>query len=541
MKPALSRSCRKAKSYVAYRKPGIAPRAGNRTWKVADLLAAYGEKRGDAPGGGVIGILELGGGYKQSDLDAFSQANGIPQIIVTDVNVSATNSPGGDADDEVALDIQVAAAAYFYKTGKMPVIKVLWMANTTDAFAAACQVALDNGCDVLSISWGADEQSWGQESAARFDAAAAAATAKGLTIFASAGDNSAGDGDPGANVDLPAASPHVCSCGGTTKTSSSETVWGDGNSTSGGTGGGFSSFFPSQPWQYDVPGNPGRMVPDFSAVADPQTGYEIYLNGPQVIGGTSAVSPLYAGLSASAGPKRGNILPAVWLNPTAFADITQGSNGYQAQIGPDPATGLGVPTGNTVALLTTIQNGVVATKPTQPVQPPPVDPIPTQPLPAISTASVAGVVTIQNGKIVSFKTDIPSQSTPLVLDGFICDVKLCDTAERSPVKEHGLMDTISLLQTKMQWLVDTAASLVQQYKGQAASLAVAVQAFVDAPGWGTAESLYNEVLALKASIPLCNVRAFDPRIGVTDIAAIIQEVLAAIQLFYQIKNGNSAS
>ncbi len=327
-------------------------------FKVADLCKAYNFPTG-LTGGGVIGILEFGGGYTQADLDQFSQLNGLPQILPTPVSVNGgQNSPGSDDDDEVLLDIQVAAASYFYCTGQLPTIKVFFAPNEFASFAAVFKAAADAGCDVLSISFGADEDSFTQDEADQIEAAAEDATSRGCVLFAAAGDNSSDDGGTGANVDLPAGCPHVVGCGGTKKTSSSEIVWGKGIPNGEGTGGGYSIFFPPQDFQIGAPpspGQPGRMVPDVAADAAPETGYLIVINGQETtIGGTSAVSPLYSGLFASFGQKLGFVTPTLFLHPEAFVDITQGSNGdFQASVGPDPCTGLGVPNGAALAAIFT--------------------------------------------------------------------------------------------------------------------------------------------------------------------------------------------
>jgi kumamolisin len=174
-----------------------------------------------------------------------------------------------------------------------------------------------------------------------------------MVIFAASGDNDSSDGGPNpANVDAPASCPHVIGCGGTNKVTNSETVWNDnpGTTNGEGTGGGFSTFFPAQSFQVGAPAPPkglGRMVPDVAANADPNTGYEIVVYGQgQVIGGTSAVAPLYAGLFASFGKKLGFVTPKLYESPASFVDITRGSNGaYSAKKGIDPVSGLGAPNG----------------------------------------------------------------------------------------------------------------------------------------------------------------------------------------------------
>src|SRR5262249_28144512 len=158
-------------------------------------------------------------------------------------------------------------------TGKAATIRVYWAAD----IAPAVRRATSDGCDVCSISWGADEAMWGVAAAQDMEQAAFAATTAGMVVFAASGDNDSSDGGPTpANVDVPASCPHVIGCGGTTKTRSSEVVWNDapGSATGDGTGGGYSTIFLMPSWQVlgHAPGGSGRMVPDVAGAADPATG-----------------------------------------------------------------------------------------------------------------------------------------------------------------------------------------------------------------------------------------------------------------------------
>jgi kumamolisin len=208
------------------------------------------------------------------------------------------------------------------------------------------------------------------------DEAIADGVALGVTVTVAAGDNGSSDGVSGGqpHVDFPASSPHALGCGGTslqadpsTGVVSSETVWNDGT-TGGATGGGVSAEFPLPTWQATagVPAAPaggtGRGVPDVAGNADPDTGYQVLVDGQQtVIGGTSAVAPLWAGLVAriaqSLGDRLGLAQTALYAGvepatPVAgLRDITSGNNGaYSAGPGWDACSGLGVPVGS--ALLT---------------------------------------------------------------------------------------------------------------------------------------------------------------------------------------------
>lgn len=333
--------------------------SGSFTWTIPQLCKAYNFPTGLKNSSGVIGILEFGGGWVQSDLDKFSASIGMPKIKATNVSVNGgQNLPGqGDADIEVTLDIQFAAASYYYATGKMPQIYVFFAPNSTAEFTSVIQSAVSHKCDVLSISWGAPEAFWSTTDAKNLDAAVAQAANSGLAVFAAAGDNSSSDGDgSGQHVDCPGSCPHIVSCGGTSKTSNTEVVWGDGKATDWGTGGGFSAIFATQSYQVGAPKPPkglGRMVPDIAGDADPNTGMVMYIaefGGPIQIGGTSCVAPIYAGLFAALHKKPGFVNPTLWKHPTAFVDITQGSNGaYKATKGADPCTGLGVVNGKSMA------------------------------------------------------------------------------------------------------------------------------------------------------------------------------------------------
>jgi kumamolisin len=198
------------------------------------------------------------------------------------------------------------------------------------------------------------------------DSAFADAAALGVTVTAAAGDDGSTDRatDGGSHVDFPASSPHVLACGGTrlsadpaTGAVHSEVVWNNGVGR-GATGGGVSEAFPQPTWQSAV-GAPagGRGVPDVAGDADPQSGYQVLVDGSAtVIGGTSAVAPLWAALACrmaeGTGRPLGLLAPRLYegatagASPPGFRDITDGDNGaYSAGPGWDACTGLGVPDG----------------------------------------------------------------------------------------------------------------------------------------------------------------------------------------------------
>jgi len=331
------------------------------------LGTIYGFPANTDGSGRTVAIIELGGGFAQDDLDAYFGSLGIATPTVTAVGVDgAANAPGSDpsgADGEVLLDIDVVG-------GLAPAANiVVYFAPNTDAgFVDAVSTAAhaDPTPDAISISWGQSEDGWTAQARGALDDALVDAAALGITVTAAAGDDGSTDraSDGKAHVDFPASSPHALACGGTRLQAdpssgrvTSETVWNDG-SGGGATGGGVSDAFPTPDWQGSagVVG-PGRGVPDVAANADPETGYRVRVDGSDtVIGGTSAVAPLWAALVArlaqATGSRLGLAQPALYAGAQAgsvqpgFRDITTGDNGaFTAAAGWDACTGLGVPVG----------------------------------------------------------------------------------------------------------------------------------------------------------------------------------------------------
>lgn len=346
------------------------PRAAGVSYTPPQIAQAYDFPRDATGAGETVALIELGGGYAQADIDAYFTGLGLAAPSVVSVGVDgAVNAPAGDpasADAEVLLDIEVVG-------GVAPgaAIVVYFAPNTDQGFLDAVTTAIHDTArkpSIVSISWGGPESSWTQQSLTNFDQAFAAAAMLGVTVTAASGDSGSDDGvgDGSAHVDFPSSSPHVLACGGTSlqasgTTIASETVWNDG-AGNGATGGGVSDVFGLPAWQNGagVPpsanpgGHIGRGVPDVAGDADPQTGYTVRVDGQtEILGGTSAVAPLWAGLIARLNQRSGKPLgfvnPALYANARALNDITQGSNGaYAAKAGWDACTGLGSPDGTRI-------------------------------------------------------------------------------------------------------------------------------------------------------------------------------------------------
>jgi kumamolisin len=318
--------------------------------------------------GQCVALIELGGGFRPADLTAYFKGLGVVSPTVTAVSVDhAQNTPTGDAngpDGEVMLDIEVVGAIVPQAS-----VAVYFAPNTDAGFLDAITTAIHdttNKPSVISISWGGAESTWTAQAMTAMDEAFQVASTLGVTVCIASGDNGSSDGvtDGGEHVDFPASSPFALACGGTSlKAASSaisgEVVWNDGAS-GGASGGGVSAFFAKPSWQGTLSAvttrgtrTPLSMrgVPDVAGDADPETGYEVRVDGAaSVLGGTSAVAPLWAALltrlNQIAGKPAGLINPKLYSAPAALRDITSGNNGgFAAAPGWDACTGLGSPDG----------------------------------------------------------------------------------------------------------------------------------------------------------------------------------------------------
>ena len=393
---ATARRGPKATSSTKGSKKAAAHNSPNGSFTPPEVARLYNFPRGVEGTGQCIAIIELndfnrddphphptGTGFTLNDLKTYFTSLGLPTPVVTAIGVASdgsvgANVPGPDsnADGEVMLDIEVAGAV-----APKAKIAVYFALNTDNGFLAAFNAALHDNIrkpSVISISWGSAEDFNTQQALDAFNQALQDAATLGVTVCCSSGDDGSSDisrpqdrdGHP--HVDFPASSPFALACGGTKllgsgTTINSEVVWNQGN---GGTGGGVSNVFsrPAYQSKAKVPKSPkgrvGRGVPDVAGDADPSTGYQVRLVGgaPDVIGGTSGVSPLWAGLIAcinqrlaSRGkPPAGFINPLLFNTPAnagIFRDIVTGNNDieglgkYKARKGWDACTGLGTPDG----------------------------------------------------------------------------------------------------------------------------------------------------------------------------------------------------
>lgn len=322
--------------------------------------------------------------FIQSDLEAFDSTFGLNDptfnIIAPDglTPFDSTNFDEVLWSAEIALDVEWAHAVAPDATIDLVLSK---SDQDADILSATKFAITHNLGDTISQSFGEDESCVDPQILKQQHDLFALATLKGMTLFASSGDDGASlPTCDGSSLTLaassPATDPLVTAVGGTsldanpdTGVYSSETAW-------NGSGGGFSVIYPRPIYQIGATGKQkGRGEPDVSIEADPNTGVLIHWGvgsalfagadptDPTIffqIGGTSAGSPMWAGIAALGAQKAHHRLGLI--NPTVYAilhspffyakdfhDITTGNNlvdglgGFNAGKGWDPVTGAGTP------------------------------------------------------------------------------------------------------------------------------------------------------------------------------------------------------
>jgi len=340
----------------------------------------------------VVVIDSYGSPRLQQDINTFDQRFGLPVITLKILSPLGTvafdpsNSEMTGWQGETTLDVETIHAI-------APGAAITVLTSPVDEtegvqglpqFLQLEEYAVNHHLgNIISESWAASEVSLcstaGKAEIAQWDSFYhTATTTEGITFFGSTGDNGATDCvtyDESSSsctqysstptISFPADDPWVTAAGGTTLnisgSSFSETGW-------SGSNGGFSRFFAEPSYQTGLPTsdqsqlNHRRGVPDIASSADPGFGLAIYTAGSwDVVGGTSAASPLWAGIAAIADDMAGHALgflntklykvEASSVGAKAFNDITSGDNtntdnnvqGYAATTGWDPITGLGTP------------------------------------------------------------------------------------------------------------------------------------------------------------------------------------------------------
>lgn len=350
----------------------------------------------------VVDIVSFGDPTIQTDINDYSNHFGLPAItvkVIAPIGANPQPTTNAQAKDqegwagETALDVEMIHAL----APDAGIVVLTSPISETEGiqglpqFRQLVQYAIDNKLgNIISNSWGASEATL-TDSASQAELQLwetllqTSTTTKGITYFASAGDNGCTDLinldvnnpqlDTTPTTSFVTDSPWVTSVGGTSLTfngtQGSETVWDTGNGAGGAGGGGFSSFFNEPDYQKSVPSSEQalfqnrRGVPDVAADADPNTGMLLYVNGRPSPGngGTSAAAPMWAALMAIADQKAGKAIgfinPLLYKIGTSskgnvdFNDVTSGNNsvdvngvtvqGYTAAPGWDPASGFGTP------------------------------------------------------------------------------------------------------------------------------------------------------------------------------------------------------
>ncbi|HEV7206686.1 MAG TPA: hypothetical protein VGN18_18920 [Jatrophihabitans sp.] len=310
----------------------------------ADIQSAY-KLAGLTTGSAVAIVDAYNDPTAAADLAVYRSQYGLPACTVAGGCLRITNQSGGSNlpqtnagwATEISLDLDMVSAA-------CPSCKILLVEAGSASFAnlgaGVNYAATQSGVKAISNSYGGSDT-----------AQSSAYNHPGIAVTASTGDS-------GYGIQSPASYDAVVAVGGTSLTRASNSR-GWSESAWSGAGSGCSTLNAKPSWQTGVTQCSGKAAADVSAVADPNTGVAVYdstsyqgRKGWQVYGGTSASSPIVAGVYALSGNTSGYPASIAWGNPSGLNDVSSGSNGTcspavwcTSGAGWDGPTGLGTPNG----------------------------------------------------------------------------------------------------------------------------------------------------------------------------------------------------
>jgi Subtilase family len=312
----------------------------------ADLRSAY-KLPSEGGEGQTVGItVAYDDPNAESDLAKYREEYGLPACTIATGCFKKINQKGEEGSyptpnfvwaTEASLDVDMVSAV-------CPRCHIILVeTDSPETLEPAGEVAVKMGATVLSNSWGTTVEYSGETTENHYF------NHPGVpTLFAT--------GDYGYGVAYPASSPDVIAVGGTSLTKAANTR-GWSESAWVGAGSGCSKYQSKPVWEKDA-GCPNRSVADVSAVADSNTPVSIYdtyvRSGWELVGGTSAATPIVAGVEAvstaafrAAGP---SAFPYAGQGGTLF-DPVEGENGLcgtylcNGETGYDGPTGWGTPDG----------------------------------------------------------------------------------------------------------------------------------------------------------------------------------------------------
>jgi subtilase family serine protease len=300
----------------------------------SDLQSAYALPSNGGAGATVAIVDAYDDPTAEADLAVYRQQYGLPACTTANGCFTKTDQRGGTAyppadsgwSGEISLDLDMVSAV-------APNAHILLVEADSPSFenlGTSVDQAVAAGAKYVSNSYGTnyDSSPGSGEDPTEITDMDPYYNHPGVAVVASSGD-----GDYG--VSYPAASQYVTSVGGTSLVPASgtrgwsESVW---SNQYGGPGSGCSLYEPKPSFQTDT-GCANRSVADVSAVSDPVTGVAVYQttgnSGWAVYGGTSAASPIIAGVYALAGTPIAGTYPNSYPydRTSALNDVTSGANG----------------------------------------------------------------------------------------------------------------------------------------------------------------------------------------------------------------------